>query len=123
VASGENTASGAAPVSAVARDLDPSSPTKWGGPYGRVTKFISSALWTSVGDCQAAANYALFDATAPNVQTSIDSLPNPALEGNDIIRLISAGRKERYLVQSLSVPLTADGDFSLTLRGGKEEAT
>lgn len=121
VASGENTASGAAPVSGVARDTDPSSPTRWGGPFGNVTKFISSALWITAGDCQNAANFELYDAIAPNVETSLDALPNPALEGNDIIRLTQSGRKERYLVQSAVIPLTADGDFSLTLRGGKEE--
>jgi hypothetical protein len=122
VASGENAASGAAPVSGFAKDLEPTSPTRWGGPFGRVTKFISSALWTSAADCTAAAEYALFDATAPNVQTSLESLPNPALEGNDIVRLSHVGRKERYLVQSLTVPLTPMGSFSLALRGGKEEA-
>ncbi|MDH6625732.1 hypothetical protein M2271_003543 [Streptomyces sp. LBL] len=122
VASGENAASGVAPVSGFAKDLEPTSPTRWEGPFGRVTKFISSALWISAADCTSAAEYALFDATAPNVQTSLDSLPNPALEGNDIIRLIHAGRKERYLVQSLTIPLTADGAFAMALRGGKEEA-
>ncbi|PPS86417.1 DUF5047 domain-containing protein [Streptomyces sp. MH60] len=122
VASGENSASGAAPVSGFARDTDPTSPTRWGGPFGKVTKFISSALWITAGACQNAANFALYDAIAPNVETSLDTLPNPALEGNDIIRLSTAGRKERFLVQSLSIPLTADGDFSITLRGGKEEA-
>lgn len=123
IASGENSASGAAPVSGFAKDLDPTSPTRWEGPFGRVPKFISSALWVSANACTSAAEYALFDAIAPNVQTSLDSLPNPALEGNDIIRLIHAGRKERYLVQSLSIPLTADGDFSIALRGGKEDTT
>ncbi|MFE0326328.1 DUF5047 domain-containing protein [Streptomyces sp. NPDC058960] len=123
LASGENSASGSAPVSALVTDNDPSSPTRWGGPFGKVTKPISSALWLTVADCQAAAGYALFDATAPNVQTSLDSLPNPALEGNDIIRLTHAGRKERYLVQSLTIPLTATGDFSIALRGGKEDAS
>jgi hypothetical protein len=122
VASGENTASGAAPVSAYARDTGPTSPTRYGGPFGKVTKFISSALWITAGDCQNAANFDLYDAIAPNVQTSLDTLPNPALEGNDIIRLTHAGRKERFLMQSLTVPLTAEGDFSITLRGGKEEA-
>jgi hypothetical protein len=121
-ASGQNAASGAAPVSAIATDDDPSSPTRFGGPFGKVTKSISSALWTTVGACQAAADYALYEAIAPNVQTSIDTLPNPALEGNDIIRLSHAGRKERYLVQSLSVPLTSDGGFAIALRGGKEDA-
>ncbi|MFJ3248326.1 DUF5047 domain-containing protein [Streptomyces sp. NPDC086782] len=122
VASGENSASALPPKSGVARDTNPASPTRWGGPFGKVTKFISSALWISSGDCQAAAEYALFDATAPNVQTSLQSLPNPALEGNDIVRLIHAGRKERYLVQSLTVPLTAEGSFSINLRGGKDDA-
>ncbi|AKZ59161.1 hypothetical protein SAM23877_6116 [Streptomyces ambofaciens ATCC 23877] len=121
VASGENSASGSAPVSGTARDTDPGSPTRWGGPFGKVTKFISSALWITAGDCLSAANFALFDATAPNVETSLDSLPNPALEGNDIVRIAHAGRKERYLVQSLTVPLTADADFAVTLRGGKED--
>ncbi|WP_405620241.1 DUF5047 domain-containing protein [Streptomyces sp. NBC_00076] len=121
VASGENASSGSAPVSGTAKDLDPSSPTRWGGPFGKVTKFISSALWISSGDCTSAAEYALFDAIAPNVQTSLESLPNPALEGNDIVRLVHVGRKERYLVQSLTIPLTADGAFAIALRGGKEE--
>ncbi|MEU1254788.1 DUF5047 domain-containing protein [Streptomyces chartreusis] len=123
VASGQNAASGSVPVSASATDSNPASPTRYGGPFGKVTKSISSALWTTTGACQAAADYALYDAIAPNIQTSIDSLPNPALEGNDIVRITHAGRKERYLVQSLTVPLTATDDFSITLRGGKEDAS
>lgn len=122
VASGENTASGAVPVSGVARDTNPTSPTYWGGPFGKVTKFVSSALWITAADCVANAQFLLFDAVAPNVQTSLNSLPNPALEGNDIVRLSHAGRKERYLVQSLTVPLTPDGSFALALRGGKDDS-
>lgn len=121
VASGENTAASIAPVSATAKDTNPLSPTRWGGPFGKITRNISSALWTSVGMCQAAADSALFDATAPNIQTSIDSLPNAALEGGDILRVAHAGRKELYLAQTIVTPLTADGDFGLTLRGGKED--
>jgi hypothetical protein len=121
VATGENTSSGTAPVSAVAKDTNPLSPTRWGGPFGKVTKSISSSLWTTTGACQSAADYALFDAIAPNIQTSIDSLPNPALEAGDIVRLSHAGKKELFLTQSLTIPLTADGDFGITLRGGKEE--
>jgi hypothetical protein len=121
VASGENTALGNIPVSAVAVDDDPSSPTRFGGPFGKVTKSISSALWTTTGACQAAANYALYDAVAPNIQASIASLPNPALEGNDIVRVTHVGRKQRFLVQSVTVPLTWDGSFSISLRGGKDE--
>ncbi|WP_369147048.1 DUF5047 domain-containing protein [Streptomyces sp. R44] len=121
LATGENTAAGTAPVSAVARDTNPLSPTVWGGPFGKVTKTISSPLWTTVAACQAAADYALIEATAPNVQTSINSLPNPALDAGDVIRLIHAGRKELYLVQSLNIPLTVSGNFAVSLRGRKED--
>lgn len=57
------------------------------------------------------------------MQTSIDSIPNPALDGSDIVRLNHAGRLERSIVQALTIPLKADGDFSITLRGAKEDAT
>jgi hypothetical protein len=121
VASGENTASNVAPVSAVVYDDDPLSPTVWGGPFGKVPKFISSSLWTTVAACQAAAEYTLFDAIAPNVATSIDSIPNPALDGGDCLRISYADRKELFILQSASIPLTADGSFAVSLRGGKED--
>ncbi|MER5501371.1 DUF5047 domain-containing protein [Streptomyces sp. NPDC002561] len=121
VASGENTAANNAPVSAVAYDNAPTSPTRWGGPFGRAPKFISSSLWTSAGQCQSAANYALFDAIASNVTTSITAIPNPALEAGDCLRVAHSGKKELFIAQSFTVPLTAEGSASLTLRGGKEE--
>ncbi|OSC76553.1 DUF5047 domain-containing protein [Streptomyces sp. BF-3] len=121
VASGENVSVGGVPVSAVAYDTNPSSPTRWGGPFGRVPKYISSALLTTTGACQAAADYALFDAVARNVQLSISAIPNPALEAGDCLRITHTGRKELAITQSFTVPLTAEGSSSLMLRGGKEE--
>ncbi|MEO3974377.1 DUF5047 domain-containing protein [Streptomyces sp. CAU 1734] len=121
VASGQNAAANTAPVSAVAYDDELSSPTRWDGPFGRAPKHISSSLWTTVGQCQTAADYALFDAIAPNVTTSISAIPNPALEAGDCVRVRYADRRELAIVQSLTIPLTAEGSSSLTLRGGKED--
>lgn len=122
MASGANATSGVLPVSAVAKDVDPLSPTRWGGPFGKVTKFYSSALLKTVADCQAAADAMLFDAIAPNVQLTITASPNPALEPGDCLRLVYSRRKELYLAQSLTIPLTADGgNAALTLRGGKAD--
>jgi hypothetical protein len=115
VASGENTSSNIAPVSAIARDTDPTSPTRWGGPFGKVTRFYSSGLLGTVTACQNAATTLLFDATAPNVQTSITAIPNPALEAGDVLRLAYSTRRELALLQSV----TATGAGSLTLRGSK----
>lgn len=120
VASGENSAANTAPVSAVAYDNDPNSPTRWGGPYGHVPRFYSSALLTSTGACQSAANSMLFDATAPNIQTAVAAVPNPAMEAADCLRISYEGRKELFIAQSLTIPLTAEGTFTLALRGGKE---
>ncbi|GAA0641279.1 hypothetical protein GCM10009548_01830 [Streptomyces malaysiensis subsp. malaysiensis] len=123
VVSAENTASGTTPLSAIAYDNDPNSPTRWGGPFGRKPKMVTTALATTQGGCQAIANYMLADLTAPNVQTSASSAPNPALEAGDCIRISAAGRKELSIVQSFTVPLTPEGDFPLTLRASKEDVT
>ncbi|MFE5159147.1 DUF5047 domain-containing protein [Streptomyces sp. NPDC056697] len=123
VVSSENTASNATPVSAVATDNDPNSPTRWGGPFGRKPLAITTALATTQAGCQSIANYKLADLIAPNVQTSASSLPNPALEAGDCIRISAAGRKELSIVQSFTVPLTPEGDFPLTLRASKEDPT
>lgn len=123
VVSGENTSAGTAPTSGVAYDNDPNSPTRWDGPFGKVTKTYSSSLFTTSGACQAAAGYMLADAMAPNIQTSLATIPNPALEAGDCLRINYAGRKDLFISQSLAVPLTAEGNFSITLRGGKEDTT
>ncbi|MFI8084359.1 DUF5047 domain-containing protein [Kitasatospora sp. NPDC086009] len=124
IASGESTASGIPPVSGSAYDTDPASPTRWGGPYGKVPRFYSSGLLTTSADCDAVAATLLRDALAPNVQTSISSLPNPALEAGDCLRLTYAGgRRDLVLAQAFSVPLDVDGDFAITLRGSKEDTS
>ncbi|MCY0926221.1 DUF5047 domain-containing protein [Streptomyces sp. H27-H1] len=118
---GENTSSGNAPVSAIAYDDDPTSPTRWGGPYGKVPLSYPSALLTSSADCQAVADSMLFDATAANVQVAINAIPNPALEAADCVRARYAGRLNLFIIQALTIPLTAHGAASITLRGGKED--
>jgi hypothetical protein len=121
VASGENSSSNSTPVSAIAYDDDPTSPTRWGGPFGRVPRFYSSALLTTSAGCLAVAESMLFDATAPNIQAAIAASPNPALEAGDCVRLRYSGRRNLFIVQALTIPLTATGTPSITLRGGKEE--
>ncbi|WP_043468955.1 DUF5047 domain-containing protein [Kitasatospora sp. MBT66] len=124
IARGETSAGAGGPaVSGAAYDTDPTSPTRWGGPYGRVPRFYSSGLLTTTAACEAVAAALLRDATAPNVQTSLSSLPNPALEGADCLRLTYGGRHELVLVQSFTVPLDVDGDFAITLRASKEVTT
>ena len=123
LASGENTADNVPPVSYLATDSDPGSPTYWGGPFGRRPDFYSSSTLTSVNACAQAANLRLAQAKAPNATGDISSLPNPALEPGDIVRVTHQdGSRELHQVASFSVPLDLGGEFPIATISAKEDA-
>lgn len=123
LARGENTAENVPPVSYLAVDDDPTSPTYWSGPYGRRPMFFSSSTLTSVNACTQAANLKLAQAKAPNASGDISSLPNPALEPGDVVRVMHEdGTRELHQVASFSVPLDLGGSFPITTISAKEDA-
>lgn len=123
LARGENTSDDTPPVSALIVDNDPGSPTRWGGPFGRRPKFISSSTLTTTNACAAAASLELAKAKAPNASGDISSLPNPALEPGDVIRVVHPdGVRELHQVASFSVPLDLGGDFPITTISAKEDS-
>jgi hypothetical protein len=123
LARGENTSDNVAPVSALVVDTDTSSPTYWGGPYGRRPMYYSSPTLTTVAACTNAATLKLAQAKAPNASGDISSLPNPALEPGDVIRIVHPdGSRELQQVASFSVPLSEGGDFPITTISAKEDA-
>lgn len=123
LARGENTETNVAPVSSLVVDNDPTSPTYWSGPFGHRTTFYSSSTLTTTAACTAAATLKLRAAMAPNASADISSLPNPALEPGDVIRILYPdGSKELHQVQSFSVPLDVGGDFTIATISAKEDA-
>jgi hypothetical protein len=123
LASGENTADNVPPVSYLATDSDPNSPTYWGGPFGRRPMFYSSSTLTTVTACTAAAKLKLAAARAPNATGDFSSLPNPALEPGDVIRVTHPdGTRELHQVASFSVPLDEGGDFQISTISAKGDA-
>ncbi|WPO74035.1 DUF5047 domain-containing protein [Streptomyces sp. KN37] len=122
LARGENTSDDAPPVSALVVDNDASSPTYWGGPFGRRPKFYSSSTLTTVNACTQAAGLELAKAKAPNASGDISSLPNPALEPGDVLRVTHPdGSRELHQVASFSVPLDEGGDFPIMTISAKED--
>jgi hypothetical protein len=118
---GENTETGAAPVSVLVTDSDPTSPTYWGGPFGRRPGFHSSPTIITVGAATAAGTLKLRAGLAPNASADISSLPNPALEPGDVIRVVYPdGTKELHLVHSFTVPLDTSGDFQIKTISARE---
>ena len=123
LARGENTSDNVPPVSALVVDDDPSSPTYWGGPYGRRPFFYTSATLTTTAACQNAATLKLAELRAPNATGDLSSLPNPALEAGDILRVVHPdGTPELHQAASFTVPLDVGGDFPISTISAKEGA-
>ncbi|MFB7647122.1 DUF5047 domain-containing protein [Streptomyces sp. NPDC056084] len=121
LARGENTESGVAPVSALVTDSDPSSPTYWSGPFGRRPLFYTSSALINSVQAQAAAGLKLAAARAPNATADLSSLPNPALEPGDILRVVYPdGSAELHQVQSFTVPLDTSTAFTMQTISAKE---
>jgi hypothetical protein len=123
LARGENTSDLVAPVQYLATDTDTGSPTYWGGPYGRRPMFHTSATLVSLSACQNAATLKLAQAKAPNASGDISSLPNPALEPGDVLRIAHEdGTRELHQAAAFTVPLDLGGDFPISTISAKEDS-
>lgn len=126
---GDNPDNEDAPPSGVAYDDHPSSPTRYGGPFGKKpAEVFSSPMITTADQAQDAAN-GLRDKGLGAVQ-SVDfgALVNPALEPGDVIHVTRTRRDptdldrlikvadESHIIDSLTIPLDAGGTMTGTTR-------
>lgn len=124
VASGENAGDNAAPVSAEAKITSTSDPLRYGGPFGKVTKSYASSLITTTAQAQAAANAMLVKYKAANRTVALETIPNPALDAGDRIRVIygPAHTPEIHIVNAFDIPLSVtEGSFAISTVSGKAD--
>ena len=97
------------PIFAVAVDIGPTSPTRWGGRFGKVPRFQASPFIKTQAQALAAARATLGrQLGAPHV-VSFGAVVNPALRPWHPIRIEQRdSNREVHVVQSVTVPLTAD---------------
>lgn len=117
---GESAADNATPVYGVAEITDPLHPLYVGGPFGVRTTTYHSDLVTTTAGAIATAHALLLDASALNQTLTLRSVPNPALQAGDRIRVIFGSDRpsELHTVQQFTIPLTVDGDFTIETLGG-----
>jgi hypothetical protein len=117
VASGE-AADTQAPVSAVAYNADPASPTAYSGRFGPVPMFYSSPFLTTTAQAQSAADAILRQQLGLPYAVSFAAVPNPALEPYDPVRVTYSQRftSEVHVLQSVTVPLAEDQPVTATTR-------
>lgn len=98
-------------------DEDPESATYAYGPMGRVPLFYSSPLLTTQEDVDSAAETMLARVKRPIEQVAFELAANPAHEAFDVIELVDeAGAARRFLLDQVTIPLTAGGTLAATAR-------
>lgn len=105
------------PVRGVAVDVGPNSPTRWGGRFGRVPMFYNSPLLTTNLQAAKAARSLLRRHIGMPYQVDFGAVPNPALRPRDVVRVVHKdGSREKHIVESCTIPLSADAEMSATTR-------
>jgi hypothetical protein len=107
---------------AVARDTNPTSHTRYGGPFGKVPRFYYSPLIRSTAQAQATADTMLANSLSKKSGINFSTVPNPAYEVGDVIDLkLETGVTERHLITELSISLNASN--ALTARTYADSTT
>ncbi|HKY45032.1 MAG TPA: DUF5047 domain-containing protein [Pyrinomonadaceae bacterium] len=96
---------GGTPFRVTARDNSPTSPTRWGGPFGNVTLPIKVQTPLTVGEATQYARAQLNASTALSSTWSIASVPDYTLEPGDTVRAESRGVRSTQLIDSITYPL------------------
>jgi hypothetical protein len=120
VASGEATDT-APPSWAAVADLSVNSPTRYGGRFGPVPRFYTSPFITTTQQARDAASVLLRKSLGLPYQVSLESVPNPALEPDDVIQVrYPSGplslRSEVHIIDTVTIPLDVSSPVSLRTR-------
>lgn len=107
---------GGTPFRVQARDNSPTSPTRFDGPFGRVSQIIKVQTPLTVGEATIYARAQLNASTALSSQWSVSMVPDFTLEPGDTVTLESRGVRSVQLIDSITYPLGTNGTMSLHTR-------
>jgi hypothetical protein len=108
---------GSAPVYAIVRDLDPTSPTYLSGNFGKKPLLIQNQAALTQSQCLSAAQSALKVATAiTQTWDPVSIVPDASLELGDLTDMFADGAVSTQVVTGFTLPLRETGDMSLSLR-------
>lgn len=106
------------PVRVVVWDSEPTSPTYYLGPYGKVPDFITDENVKTDAEATNAAKSLLQGYLGFSDQVSITSWPNPALTAGSIVQVERqrSGVTGLYSVDVITTPMSAKDPSALTVR-------
>lgn len=95
------------PLRGEAWDDNPASATYRYGPMGQVPYFVSSPYFTTQAQVDQAASNTLAKLKGRLLATEWTRIVNPAHEAFDVIAHVVAGVQRRYMLDTLTIPLSA----------------
>lgn len=106
------------PVYGIAIDGDPASPTYYYGSFGKVMRQFSSSFLATEAQCQSAAASLLSSATGLPYVVTMGVVPNPALEGWDVVsvKYDEVSRIESHIIEKISYALSVNGEMGIDTR-------
>lgn len=117
VATGEAGDNDADPVRGIAVDSGATSPTRWGGRFGRVPRFYSSPFIRTQSQAEKAAREMLRRSLGAPRNVAFQAIVNPALAPWDPVRIThDDGNREIHVMERVTIPLAADGAMSGSTR-------
>lgn len=99
---------GGTPFRVTARDGSPTSPTRFDGPFGRVSQLIKVQTPLTMAEAQQYARAQLQASTALSSRWNASCVPDYTLEPGDTVRLRSRSVLETQLIDSITYPLSND---------------
>ncbi|MFC0546938.1 DUF5047 domain-containing protein [Kutzneria chonburiensis] len=115
VASGATT-DGTAPVWVGVSDLDPNSPTMYGGPFGRKPRFYTSPLLTTTAQCQTTAAALLARTKGIQATVTLATITNPGLDAGDVLLVRDGITVEAHIIDQVTIPLRHTDMQQITTR-------
>jgi Domain of unknown function (DUF5047) len=105
------------PIYSLVTDNDAASPTRWGGPFGKVPLIVNSSSIQTQAQADATAARLLNLRLGLSRTLELRGVPNPALEPGDLIEIVHPdGRSELQYVNALQIALDPAGELQLTTR-------
>ncbi|MBA8925945.1 hypothetical protein BC739_003144 [Kutzneria viridogrisea] len=115
IASGMRT-DGTSPVYVIVSDLDPSSPTYYGGPFGIKPRRYTNSLLTTTAQATTAATALLERARGLQASVTLSALANPALEPGDVIKVSTSGAPQAHIIDQVVTALDPGTAQQITTR-------
>lgn len=104
------------PIRVVVSDDNPGSPTRYGGPMGKLSDVYASALITTEAQALAAGQARLIRSLGPARTRAVRLVANPALEAGDVLGIgVDGEAPEYHVADAFDIPLTHNpADITVT---------